>query len=69
MLACILSVAAAFCDVMSIQQIQEINCNTLRCREEVHNTRNLKFEEPFFPPKFITHYISFVSLIPFWLVT
>ncbi len=60
-LACVLSVAAAFCDVMSIQKIQEQNCGTLRCREEIYNTKNFKYEEPFYPPFFLYHYIAFVS--------
>lgn len=60
-LACIISVAAAFSDVLSIQEVQAHNCKTKRCEDDLHNTKTTKYEEAFYPPYFICHYTSFVT--------
>jgi len=62
-LACVLSIVAAFCDVMSIQEIQELNCGSNKCALDKHGTKRTKYEEEFYPPYFIFHYAAFVGFL------
>ncbi|CAL8143152.1 unnamed protein product [Orchesella dallaii] len=63
-LACIVSVLAAFMNVMSIHDVQYKNCKTVRCKEEeYHDTKITKYEEVFYPPYFFQHYLAFIGFL------